>query len=265
MEKNSPLTVVGVEDLVWGPNAVLECLRAGRRQVRRLFVARGMAGLKEREILHLAQLKGVPISWKKKNELSSMTGTSRHQGMVGLVDRLKVYGLDEVLEEVKGRSEPALLLALDGIQDTGNLGSILRVAETVGVNAVILPKNRCAKLGAGAAKSSAGALEYVRIVQVPNLRTAMKAIREAGIWLVGADEEANSVYYDLDLSVPLALIVGGEGKGLRRLTKESCDLLVRIPMRGRIGSLNAAVAVAVLVFEIIRQRTKKGVLGRNDG
>ena len=263
MEKNPALTLEP-EEVVWGLNTILECLHAGRRQVRRLYVGRGLAGVKEREILRLAQEKGVAVAWKKKSELSSLAGTKRHQGMVALVERLKVYGLDEVLQEVREGSEPALLLVLDGIQDAGNLGSILRVAETVGADAVVLPKSRSAKLGAGAAKSSAGAIEHVRIVQVSNLRAAMKAIREAGIWLVGADEKASRVYYDTDLSVPLALVVGGEEKGLRRLTRENCDLLVKIPMRGRIGSLNAAVAAAVIAFEIARQRAKKGVQTRKD-
>jgi 23S rRNA (guanosine2251-2'-O)-methyltransferase len=244
-------------EILSGPNTILESLRASRRRVRKLYLSRGRGGDKIREILRLAEEKGVAIAWVERNELSSLCKHNRHQGIAALVDGQRFHGLDEVLEEVRGKAEAPLFLVLDEIQDSGNMGSILRTAENAGVDAVIIPKDRSAKLGPGAAKSSAGAEEYVKVIMVTNLAEAMRRMREAGIWLVGAEQAAERVYYEADLRGPVALVLGGEGEGLRRLTKENCDILVRIPMMGQISCLNAAVAAGILTFEIVRQRAKK--------
>lgn len=247
---------VPMHEILIGPNSILEGLRAGKRSLKKLYIAKGRSGEKIRTIVQLAKEKGIPVSRVERDQLSSMSGNDRHQGVLALVGGQKYFSLEEVLEEIQGKEEPALFLLLDEIQDARNLGSILRTAETAGVDAVIIPKNRAARLGAGATKSSAGAEEYVRVVRVTNLVEAMRRMREAGIWLVGADQGAGKEYEQVDLRGPVALAIGGEGRGLRRLTRESCDILVRIPMKGRISCLNAGVAAGILVFEVLRQRKK---------
>ena len=163
--------------------------------------------------------------------------------------------LPDLLEKARASSRPPLLVILDGIQDPHNLGSVLRTAEAVGAHGIVIPKRRAVGPTATVAKVSVGAVEYVPVAQVTNLARAISDIKEAGLWVVGADMDGEVVHFEADLTGPLALVIGGEGKGLARLTKEKCDLTVRLPMYGRINSLNAAVAAAVLLYEAIRQRT----------
>lgn len=241
-------------EVLLGPNSILEGLRAGRRGLKGLYLLRGRRGEKITEILRLAEERGIPITWAERSQLYSLCKENRHQGVIAVVEAQKYFDLAETLAEVKKRNDPAFFLILDGVQDSGNMGSILRTAESAGIGAVIIPKDRAARLSQGTAKSSAGAQEYVKVVRVSNLAEAIKRIKEAGIWVVGADQQAEKVYYETDLRGPVALVIGGEGKGLRRLTRESCDLLVRIPMRGRVSCLNAGVAAGIMIFEILRQR-----------
>jgi 23S rRNA (guanosine2251-2'-O)-methyltransferase len=246
-----------MHEIMLGPNAILESLRAGRRTPKRIYLLKGRGGEKIREILHLAGKREIPISWVERDEISKLCRTDRHQGVVALTSGQRYFDLQETLEGVKGRSESPLFLVLDQIQDTGNLGSLLRTAESAGIDAVIIPEHKAAGLNEWAAKASAGALEYVKVVRVPNLAAAIKRLKDVGIWVIGADQEARKVYYEMNLEGPIALVVGGEGKGLRRLTKEYCDLLVGIPMRGHVSCLNVGVAAGIVIFEILRQRGAK--------
>ena len=246
-----------MHEIILGPNAILESLRAGKRTPKRIYLLKGRGGEKIKEILYLAGKREIPISWVERDEISRLCRTDRHQGVVALTAGQRYFDLQETLEEVKGRSESPFFLVLDEIQDTGNLGSLLRTAESAGIDAVIIPEHRAAGLNEGTAKASAGALEYVKVVKVPNLAKAIKRLKDAGIWVVGANQEAGKVYYEVNLKGPMALVVGGEGKGLRRLTKEYCDLLVGIPMRGHVSCLNAGVAAGIMIFEILRQRDAK--------
>jgi 23S rRNA (guanosine2251-2'-O)-methyltransferase len=243
-----------MNDILLGPNAILEGLHAGRRTLKRIYLLQGRGGGRVREILHLAQEKDVPIAWVERDEISRIGRSDRHQGMVALADGRRYFDFQGALEETRSKTGLPLFLILDGIQDSGNLGSLLRTAESAGVDAVIVPEHRAARLGQGAARSSAGALEYVKVIKVPNLVEAIKRLKDAGLWVVGADQEGGKAYYQADLRGPIALVVGGEGEGLRRLTKEHCDLLIRIPMRGHISCLNVGVAAGILVFEILKQR-----------
>ena len=244
-------------DLLMGPNAILENLHAGRRALRRIYVLKGRGGERIREILRLADEREIPVSWMERNEIARVCKNDRHQGVAALTDAQRYFGLEDTLEENKRKGEVPFFLVLDGVQDSGNVGSLLRTAESAGIDAVIIPEHGSATLGYGAAKTSAGALEYVRVIKVPNLVRAISRLKDDGIWVVGADQDGERIYYDADLLGPLALVVGGEGKGLRRLTKEHCDLLVRIPLGGHISCLNAGVAAGIVIFEVLRQRNRK--------
>jgi 23S rRNA (guanosine2251-2'-O)-methyltransferase len=243
-----------MDEVLLGPNSVLEGLRAGRRSVKRVYVLRQRRGEKIERILQIARARGIPVNWVEKDQLPSSHKSDRHQGIVALVEAQRYYGLEETLGETRQGVIPPLFLVLDRVQDPGNLGSILRTAESAAVDGVVITKDRSAGLGRGVAKSSAGAQEYVRVVKVPNLVDSISKIKGAGMWVVGADQGAERLYWEADLRGPLALVVGGENEGLRRLTRESCDMLVRIPMMGKLSSLNVGVATGIIVFEALRQR-----------
>ena len=243
-----------MDEVLLGPNSVLESLRAGRRRVKRVYVSRQRRGGKVETILRIARARGIPIIWADKDQPLPSYESDRHQGVVALVEAQRYHGLEEALGESNQDVTPPLFLMLDRVQDAGNLGSILRTAESAAVDAVVITKNRSAGLGRGTGKSSAGAQEYVRVVQVANLVDAIGKIKGAGMWVVGADQEAERLYWEADLRGPLAVVMGGEDEGLRRLTKESCDMLVRIPMMGELSSLNVGVATGVIIFEALRQR-----------
>ena len=238
-------------DILYGRNPVREALRA-RRPARRLVVADGLADEPRlREILELAEGRGIAVETVPRGRLDDIAHTEHHQGVVGYFHGRPPLRLDRVLETVR---PPALLLALDGIQDPQNLGALLRSAEAVGADAVIAPRHRAADLTPAAVKASAGASEHVPFVSVPNLAQALARIGEAGIWRVGLAAEADERYDQVDFRLPTAIVVGGEGDGLRSLTRRSCDRLVSLPMAGRVGSLNAAAAGAAILYEAFRQR-----------
>lgn len=245
-----------MREVLSGSHSILAGLLSGIREVGKIYLFEGRKGDRFREIIRLAQEKGISIEWKEWSFLSSLCPNDHHQGAIAIVEGQRYFGLEESLIEAKKEEGPALFLILDRIQDSGNLGSILRSAESAGANGVIIPKDRAAGWGPGVYKSSAGAHEYVKLIRVTNLVAAMKRMKEAGIWIVGADQTADKVYHEVDLRVPVAIAIGGEGEGLRRLTKENCDILVKIPMKGRISCLNAGVAAGILTFEILRQRDK---------
>jgi 23S rRNA (guanosine2251-2'-O)-methyltransferase len=253
-----------MDEVLLGPNSVLEGLRAGRRSVKRVYVLRQRRGEKVERILQIARARGIPITWAEKDQLPSWCKSDKHQGIVALVEAQRYYGLEEALGESRQEAIPPLFLVLDRVQDPRNLGSILRTAESAAVDAVVIAKNRSAGLGRGSGKSSAGAQEYVRVVQVPNLVDSIRKIKGAGMWVVGADQGAESLYWQTDLRGPLALVLGGENEGLRRLTKESCDMLVRIPMMGKLSNLNVGVATGIIVFEVLRQRLLSRENGRKE-
>ena len=238
-------------DILYGRNPVREALRAGR-PARRLVVAEGLADEPRlREILELAGARGIAVEAVPRGRIDDIAHTEHHQGIAGYFHGRAPLRLDRVLEAV---TPPALLLVLDGIQDPQNLGALLRSAEAVGADAVIAPRHRAAGLTPAAVKASAGASEHVPFVSVTNLAQALARIGEAGIWRVGLAAEADDRYDQVDFRLPTAIVVGGEGEGLRTLTRRSCDRLVSLPMVGRVGSLNAAAAGAAILYEAFRQR-----------
>jgi 23S rRNA (guanosine2251-2'-O)-methyltransferase len=238
-------------DILYGRNPVREALRAGRA-ARKLVVADGLADEPRlREILELAAERGIPIETASRSRLDDVAHSEHHQGIAGYFHGRPPGHLDDVLAACR---PPALLLLLDGIQDPQNVGALIRSAEAVGADAVIAPAHRAAGLTPAAVKASAGASEHLPFLVVPNLAQALTRIGEAGIWRVGLAAEADERYDLVDYREPTAIVIGGEGDGLRQLTRRSCDRLVSLPMAGRVASLNAAAAGAAILYEAFRQR-----------
>lgn len=244
------------ENLIWGRNAVLESLRGWRKPVR-LFIGDGVrSGNIVGEILQLAGQQEIPVERVPNRELDERMGDLNHQGIVAEVPPFQYAELDDALALAASRGEMPLLLLLDSIQDPQNLGTLLRTAEAVGVHGIVLPRHRAAGITGAVVKSSAGAVEHVPVIQVANLSRTIEDLKEAGVWIAGLDMEAKGAYDGLDLNMPLAIVIGSEGKGISRIVQEHCDLLLHLPMQGKIGSLNAAVAGSIALYEAWRQRSR---------
>ncbi len=241
-------------DVVLGPNAVREALRAGRRKVRRIFLARDARDARLGEIVVQAGRQGIPVRQVTRDRLASLAGTDRHQGIVALADPFAYADPEEVAARAAARSSLPLLVVLDGIEDPQNLGGILRAAEVFGADAVILPRHRAAAVTASVLRAASGAAEHLPVARATNMVSCLERLKTLGYWVCGADVEGGSPLHQADLRRPLALVVGGEHGGLRRGLREQVDMVVTIPMAGHVGSLNAAVAAAVVLYEVQRQR-----------
>ena len=239
---------------VFGLHAVTSLLQRNPTRVSLLLALESRDDARMQQVLDLAEKANVPIRRVARGELDELVQGVSHQGVVAETGAAPVIGEKELPEFLDALPHPAFLLILDGIQDPHNLGACLRTADAAGVDAVILPRDRSAPLNATVRKVACGAAEFVPVVRVTNLARIMRAVRDRGIWVYGAAGEAESTLYQTDLSGPLALVLGGEGKGLRRLTREHCDGLVSIPLDGSVSSLNVSVATGVCLFEARRQR-----------
>jgi 23S rRNA (guanosine2251-2'-O)-methyltransferase len=236
---------------IYGINPVVEALRSESCRTTEVWLAKGRNLARLKEIIGMAEYKGVPIRQVERSKLDSLTVNAPHQGVVGFIDQFNYADLDGVLE--KGEGAP-LLLVLDGIEDPRNLGALIRTADACGVWGVIIPKDRSAGITPAVAKSSAGAVFHLPVVRVANIPTTLRQIKERGIWVVGAAAEAHTDLFQQDLTSPLAVVIGGEGRGIRPLIKRECDFLVSIPMKSKVNSLNASVAGSIILYEITRQR-----------
>ncbi len=242
-----------MSDIIYGRNAVLEALRGGRR-VEKVLLAQGAHGAAA-QVERLARERAVPLETVERRELDRLAAGANHQGVVALVAAFAYVALDDLLAQAQKRDEPPLLLLLDSVQDPQNLGTLLRTAEAVGAHGVVIPQRRAVGVTAAVAKASAGAIEYLPVAQVTNLTQTIEQLKAAGVWVVGVENTPQAQVYDqTDLNRPLALVVGSEGRGLSRLVREHCDFLVRLPMRGHVGSLNVAVAGSIVLYEAWRQR-----------
>jgi 23S rRNA (guanosine2251-2'-O)-methyltransferase len=238
----------------YGLHAVLAVLRRDPGRVEGVWLAQGRHDARIGEIEQAARAGKVPCHRVAREELDEMTDGQRHQGVVARLRpaaKAEVLDFDSFLDALPGRT---LLLVLDGVQDPHNLGACLRSADAAGAHAVIVPKDNSAPLSGVATKVASGAAESVPLFRVTNLARALRALKEKGVWLIGATDDADQSLYDADLDGPVALVLGGEGEGLRRLTREECDILVHIPMAGSVSSLNVSVAAGVCLFEAVRQR-----------
>ena len=253
--KSAPLDVVELpEDMVAGRNAVMEALK-GSRSVNKLMIANGSTEGSIKEIIAVAKDKGVNIQYWDRSKLDSIARGIRHQGVLAQVAPVQYAELEDILQVAKDRNEPPFIVLLDELEDPHNLGAILRTADAAGVHGVLIPKHRSCPLSATVAKTSAGAVEHVPVARVGNLVQTIKKLKQEGLWVAAADMDGKD-YYDTDLTGPLLLIIGSEGQGVGRLVKEQCDFVVRIPMVGKINSLNASVAGSILMYETMKQRRK---------
>lgn len=240
-------------DLVYGPNAVLEALRAGKRQIETITILESARHERLKALLDLAREKGVPVHRVPRFDL----GDARHQGVVARIAAARYADADDLLDQLESRigsEDPPLVLGLDGVEDPRNMGSILRTAECAGVHGVFIAERRAVGLTSVVAKVAAGALEYVPVARVTNLVRLIEQLKARNIWVVGAAGDAKQSYTDWDWKLPAAVFLGSEGHGLHRLVREHCDTLVRIPVAGRLESLNVSVAAGVLLYEARRQR-----------
>jgi len=237
---------------VFGRHAVLALL-GGPRRVHRVYVAHGVDQSLARELRAKAAARGVGVSEVSRSWLDERAADVTHQGVMAEAEPVRDHDLDEVLGEVAAGSEP-FLIALDQVQDPHNLGAVMRTAAAAGAHGLIAQERRSAPLGPGAIKAAAGVAEWFPLIRVVNLARTLDAVKDRGLWVVGASPDAPELCWEADLRRPLALVVGGEDRGLRRLVREKCDMLVRLPMSTRVESLNASVAAGVLIYEVCRQR-----------
>ena len=244
------------EEIVAGRNAVFETLTSGR-PVNKIYIKAGLQGGSLGKIIAEAQKSTVLIEYVQPEKLDRLAPGIRHQGIVALASPIAFSSLEDILKRVEDRNEMPFLLLLDELQDPQNVGALIRSADAAGVHGVLLPKRRSCPLNMVVAKISAGAVNYVPVVQIGNIVQTLRSLKEQGFWVAGADMDGESLYFDAGLDRPLVLVIGAEGKGLGRLVKENCDMLVRIPMQGGVNSLNASAAGAILMYEVVRQRMQK--------
>ena len=237
--------------LICGVNPVLEALAAGTRHFDRLLVVKGLRGKRLAEAIRRATRMGIAIRFEMRETLDRMAGGVPHQGIIAIVSEKPVLTLEALLETAR---QPALLVVLDGVEDPRNLGAILRTVEAAGADGVLLPERHSAGLSETVARASAGAIEHVRVARVGNLVQALEELKSRGIWVVGFDASGTERWDAVDLDRPVALVLGGEGRGIRRLVREHCDHLVSIPHFGQVSSLNVSVAAGIALYEVVRQR-----------
>lgn len=240
--------------VIFGLHAVRTLLQQRPERAATLLLQKGRDDARMQELVQLAQSKSIKTEWRDQKELDRLAGSERHQGACLQIRSVGVLGegaLDDLLDAT---TTPPLLLVLDGVQDPHNLGACMRTADAAGVAAVVVPKDRAAGLSATVRKVASGAAESVPLIQVTNLARTLRWMKEREIWIVGTDDQAEHSLYGAKLTGPLAIVLGAEGTGLRRLTRENCDALVSIPMQGIVESLNVSVAAGVLLYEAVRQR-----------
>ncbi|MEE8587101.1 MAG: 23S rRNA (guanosine(2251)-2'-O)-methyltransferase RlmB [Acidobacteriota bacterium] len=234
---------------VYGINPVLEALRSQADQVEHLLVTRGKSNPRLNQAIELARKQGVGVRFEAAQVLQKQSGTNRHQNLVAVLSEASLADLEEILQ-----AKPRLLLAVDSVEDPRNLGALLRTAEAAGVEGVLLPQRRSSGITPAVVKASAGAALHLKIASVGNLARGLERIKQAGIWTVGLDMSGNDRPDTLDASLPLAVVVGGEHRGLRPVVRRQCDFLVSIPMQGRVNSLNLSVAAGILLYQIVLER-----------
>lgn len=242
--------------LIEGRNACIEAFRSGKT-VEKCYLQEGVQDGPLNTVLHEAKKNKIPVQFVSKERLSQLSETGKHQGVIIVVSEAAYSSVEDILARAAEKGEAPFIILLDGIEDPHNLGAIIRTANLCGAHGVIIPKNRAAGLTATVMKTSAGALNYTPVARVTNLTKTMEELKKQGLWFVCADMGGSSMY-ETDLTGPLGLVIGNEGEGVSRLTKEACDLVASIPMKGDIDSLNASVAAGVLMYEAVRQRTLKG-------
>jgi 23S rRNA (guanosine2251-2'-O)-methyltransferase len=244
-------------EVVYGIHAVMAALRTGPTDVNEIWLL-NHDGKNKRlaEINSLALKTHIPVRYVARNELDEYSNNARHQGVMARLKQKSALTETDLAGFLAGLEQPPFLLVLDGIQDPHNLGACIRTANAAGMHAVIAPRDRASGITPVVRKVASGAVEAIPFIPVTNLARVLRRLKELGVWVVGADENAVTTLFDADLTGPIAVVLGAEGKGLRRLTREHCDLVVKIPMAGLVESLNVSVAAGVCIYEVMRQRMK---------
>lgn len=243
-------------EIIGGKNPVLEALRADR-DVNKIWIAEGVQKKGLTELLQLAKEKGVLVQFVPKKKIDSLTD-SNHQGIAAAVAAYNYAELDDLFKAAASRSEDPFFLILDELEDPHNLGSIMRTADAIGVHGLIIPRRRAVGLTAVVAKASTGAIEHVPVVRVNNLSQTVDELKKRGVWIAGTDAKESADYRNMDANLPLAVIIGSEGKGMSRILRDKCDFLYQLPMTGHVTSLNASVAASLLMYEVYRKRNPLG-------
>lgn len=245
--------VESYQDQIEGRNAVLELLESGR-DINKIFIANGEKHGSINKIISIAKEKKVVIVEADKAKLNKMAQSNNHQGVIAIVPPFDYCEVYEIIDKAKQKNEKPFILILDGIEDPHNLGSIIRTAETAGVHGIIIPKRRSATVNSTVYKVSEGAIEHMKIARVNNLNETIKYLKDNDIWICGTDMDAKKYYFNERFDDSIAIVIGSEGFGISRLVKENCDFLVKIPMKGKITSLNASVSAGIVMYEVVKQR-----------
>lgn len=246
-----------MSDVIYGKNPIFEAIKA-EKPIEKIILLKTVAEKPDfRQIIKLARENKIPYSLVDKHALDRITGNQVHQGMAAILASREYSDTAEILKRAQDHGEDPFLVVLNEVQDPHNLGSIIRTAEAAGVHGIIIPKRRSAGLTSVVAKASAGAVEHLPVAKVNNIASFIDEIKKKNIWVAGADEYAKDSYLDADLKGPIALVMGGESKGLGTLVREKCDFLVRIPIKGKVSSLNVGISAGILIYEVVRQRQKR--------
>lgn len=241
------------DDQIEGRNSVLELLESGK-DINKIYVTRGEKHGSINKILAIAKERKIIVVEKDKRQMDEMAQEENYQGVIAIVPPFEYVEIEDILNMAKEKNEEPFVLILDGIEDPHNLGSIIRTAETAGVHGIIIPKRRAASVNSTVNKTSAGAVEHMKIARVNNISDSIEELKQAGLWICGTDINAEKYYYNQDLTGPLGIVIGNEGKGISEKVKKSCDFNVKIPMKGKVTSLNASVSTGIIVYEAVKQR-----------
>ena len=244
------------DDQIEGRNAVIELLESDK-DINKIYITKGEQKGSINKIIAMANEKKVIIVEKDKRQMDLMAQTENHQGVIAIVPPFEYSEIEDILELAKIKNEKPFILILDGIEDTHNLGAIIRTAEIAGVHGIIIPKRRAASVNSTVSKVSCGAVQYMKIARVNNISDSINKLKENGVWVCGTAVDAKSYYFEQDFKEPIAIVIGNEGKGMSQLVKKNCDFLVKIPMKGKIQSLNASVSTGIVVYEVLKQRNFK--------
>ena len=244
------------DDQIEGRNSVLELLESGK-DINKIFVARGEKHGSINKIIAIAKERKIIVVEKDRRQIEEMSQTRNSQGVIAIVPPFEYCQIEDILDYAKSKNEDPFVIILDGIEDPHNLGSIIRTAETAGVHGIIIPKRRAAQVNSTVNKVSSGAVEHMNIARVTNITDAMEKLKEAGLWICGTDINTNKYYYEQDLTGPIGIVIGNEGSGMGDKVKKNCDFLVKIPMKGKVTSLNASVSAGIIIYEAVEQKLKK--------
>ena len=254
--ENESRKEVEYEDQVEGRNSVLELLESGK-DINKIFIAKGEKHGSINKIIAIAKERKIITVTKDKRQMDTIATTTNYQGVIAIVPPYEYCEIEDILEAANDKNEDPFVLVLDGIEDPHNLGSIIRTAETAGVHGVIIPKRRAALVNSTVNKVSAGAVEHMKVARVTNISESIEKLKKQGLWVCGTDINTDKYYYNQDLTGPLGIVIGNEGNGMSDKVRKNCDFLVKIPMKGKVTSLNASVSSGIIIYESVKQRILK--------